>query len=200
MVIQSSSKDVIKVAFLVHPGFMQPNACLVRNYDPKTIFRRYKEKAESLGSNDVLVVALQRSTKELSGMYLSGSSNTHPLPDLIHFIKELRVMMGRRVVFISNDQRIMGTQTELGCDYSAVERTSKIIKQILASRGYNMTPETIVEVFGELLELCVATTAAALHTVGFSGGEPILDRKNSTSMAEFIVLDSHYLSDSHVSL
>jgi hypothetical protein len=162
----STHAEIRKVNFLIHPGFagdmrfFETEDANERMSATKKMFGKYKAKAETLGPDEALVAFSHHRKSEMGEMFGSGDEYNRLITDSW---RDLRSILGKRLVVMSFDQDIFGRDLEKPHN---VFNTMDLVKRIMRARGLPIHEEAKVFAFGESLGECVVNGAMALNIAG----------------------------------
>ena len=134
-----------KMHVLVHPGYIED----VMGYNSQklaqaqTLFEKYKRVAGSLPSNEIMIILVHNLPEKFQEDIGADVLYTKNIK-LIQTIKPKQI-----IILPSNAVPFSGASRE--DDKQALNK----IKSIAQNRGYQIGPETEVEVFGETYDECV---------------------------------------------
>jgi len=162
----STHTEIRKVNFLIHPGFIGDMRFFKREEGDerlgaaRTMFAKYKARAESLGPDEVLVAFSHHCKSELRALLRSEDAYSRLMTD---DWKELRDILGKRLVVMSFDQDIFDDESEKP---NNPKNTVCLVKRIMLARGLHIHDKAQVFAFGETFGTCVADAAMALNLAG----------------------------------
>ncbi len=149
----------VKMHVLVHPGYMED----VMSRDPENVvigedlFKKYKILAQGLPSNEILIVLIHNNPKRFSKDYREGKKyvkNIKTIQEALPKNKQVIILTSLTVPFSGADKKD---------DNEALDK----IKLIAQNRGYEINPETIVEIFGETQGECVQEAFLGITNADF---------------------------------
>jgi hypothetical protein len=165
-----------KIHFLVHPGSLLDGL----NKNPEdlrkghVLFEKYMEVARNLPENEIMVILVHSPSKVFAKDYKAGER------DYVKNIKSITdAFEGSPQVIVLTNNTVPFTGWEKESDVEALNK----IKSIASKRGYNINPETEVEIFGETRDECVGEALSGIKNASFFKPEKIRIRKELTDIS-----------------
>jgi hypothetical protein len=160
-----NNTTIRRVNFLVHPGF-SADPCVTNGQreDLEIHFRKYKEKAESLDKNELLVVLSHRKGTELWDDFKSKAGYGFLLAGLF---RKLRVAAGGRLFIFSDDHDFFER-------YDTDTETLELLKAKALNKGFIIDALSQPIFFGEELGACVEDAAAAIYSTAYFNHDSLI--------------------------
>jgi|ERR1035437_1009123 hypothetical protein len=153
-----------KMHVLVHPGYLEDVTSRETGNIAKgqALFEKYKKVAQNLPRNEIMVVLIHNRPEEFYKDFKEGANYVKNIKSIQQGTqpKQVIILTSNTVPFSGADERY---------DSEALDK----IKSIAQNRGYEISPETEVEVFGETHDECVQEAFLGIKNTGFFKTENI---------------------------
>jgi hypothetical protein len=152
---------VKKMHVLVHPGYEYGDdriGSASRNVlEAEALFQKYKEIAKNISPDEIMVILVHNKPKIFREHKGHGKTYTKNIDSIVENFSNKR----QAIVLTSETVPFSGLEKE--SDNFALDKVRSILKQ----RGYEINPNTEVEVFGEMAGECVMEAFYGIKNTDF---------------------------------
>ena len=155
---------ITKMHVLVHPGYLEDVTGKETGNITKgqALFEKYKKVAQNLPKNEIMVVLIHNRPERFRKDFKEGAN----------YVKNIKLIQQEtqpnQVIILTSN-----TVPFSGADERSDDEALDKIKSIAQNRGYEINPETEVDVFGETHDECVQEAFMGIKNTGFFKTENI---------------------------